>query len=180
MKRSILILPLLLLASVAAASPDPGPASAEMEPFAPLAGDWDCATFSPQQDGSVREGRARWRFWWILDGHALMDEWRAPKPDGSGEFVGVNIRQWDRHEQRYHAAWLEIGNLHWRSYACRWDDGVFTMLGDAEAPDGRKGLSRITFHDIRPDAFSWRMDWSSDGGATWTEGVFRIEATRCD
>jgi hypothetical protein len=157
-----------------------GPASPEMEPFAALVGDWECATFSPDAEGGFTEGRAEWRFWWILDGHALMDEWRSPKPDGSGEFVGVNIRQWNRTTGAYEAAWLESATLDWDSYECAWNDGVFVMEGDAETPDGRKGLSRITFHDITGDSFQWRMDWSMDGGATWQENVFRIEGTRED
>ena len=170
--RAPLILVCLLLAAAAVAGPSP-----RMEPFAPLIGDWDCKTFSPQQDGTVQEGTATWSFWWILDGKGIMDEWRSPGSSG-GEFVGVNIRHWNAKTEAYEARWLEANTLAWNSYDCRWEDGNFVMEGAMTSPTGAEGHTRITFMNLTDRRFDWRMDWSTDEGATWTEGVFRIEGVK--
>jgi hypothetical protein len=37
---------------------------------------------------------------------------------------------------------------------------------------------RIRYYDIRPDAFSWTADRSTDAGATWVKAFQQIEARR--
>jgi len=176
---ALLLAVFVVIAAVVSAPPARAASTppAETREFAPLIGTWMCRTISPQQDGTVVEGTASWRFWWILDGAAIMDEWRAIARDGS-PFVGVNIRHYDAGAGHWVARWLEHRNLAWREFTGNWEDGTFTMVGDYAMGPGVEGLARFTFHDIEADRFSWRMDWSRDEGATWTEGVFRIEGTR--
>ena len=152
--------------------------SAEMARLAPLVGDWKIVTRAKQQNGSYVDGTARWRFWYVLDGKVLMDEWRAPKPDGSGEGVGVNLRHHDPSAGHYVALWLDDSLDDWRPYTARFEGDRFVMRGKSVAPSGAEGDARITFYGIEPDSFRWKLDWSVDGGETWIPEVFLIEATR--
>jgi len=151
--------------------------SAEMARLAPLVGDWRIVTRAKQQDGTFVEGTARWRFWYVLDGKVLMDEWRAPKP-GGGEGVGVNLRHYDPTAGHYVAKWLSDSLDDWRTYTARFEGDRFVMRGKSTAPSGSEGDARITFYDIEPESFRWKLDWSVDGGETWIPEVFLIEATR--
>jgi hypothetical protein len=151
--------------------------SPEMARLEPLVGDWTIVTRAKQPDGSFVEGKARWRFWYVMDGYALMDEWRAPGPDGV-EGVGINLRHWDSEAGHYVARWLSTRLADWNGYTAGFEGDRFVMRGRSTAPSGNEGDARITFYDIRPDSFRWKLDWSVDGGETWIPEVFLIEATR--
>ena len=43
---------------------------------------------------------------------------------------------------------------------------------------GNVSILRIRYYNIRPDAFSWAADRSSDGGKTWVKDHLTIEALR--
>jgi hypothetical protein len=52
------------------------------------------------------------------------------------------------------------------------------MIGGEGTDHGGDYIQRNVFYDITPDHWRWRQDRSRDGGATWTEGIGFIEATR--
>ncbi|MEM7050783.1 MAG: DUF1579 family protein [Acidobacteriota bacterium] len=152
-------------------------APAPMGQFAPLVGDWDCTLEQLQQDGSYAPRKATWKFWYILDGHALMDEWRATLPDGS-PMAGINIRHYNPESKTFEARWLPTNGLEWKTYPSRFEDGQFIMTGKSTTPSGQEGDMRVTFYDMKKDTFRWKMDWSTDGGKTWTPEVVKISAKR--
>lgn len=150
----------------------------DVQQLAPLIGNWQCTTRTPQDDGTFKTGSATWRWWWILNGEAIMDEWRSTRADGT-EFVGINIRHVDPETGAWIVRWLPSGRLEWNEFRGESVDGRFVMRGRYTTPSGRTGQARITFSDMTGTAFSWRMDFSPDGEA-WAEGVFLIECTKGD
>lgn len=147
-----------------------------VQQLAPMIGSWQCTTRTPQDDGSYVEGSATWTWWWILDGEAIMDEWRSTRPDGH-EFVGINIRHVDPETGSWIVRWLPSGRLKWNEFQAVYSDGRFVMRGPYTTPSGLTGQARITFSNMTGSRFSWRMDFSPDGG-TWAEGVFLIGCTK--
>jgi hypothetical protein len=143
-----------------------------------MIGNWKCTTRALQDDGTHREGTASWSWWWILDGEAIMDEWRTIRPDGE-EFVGINIRHVDPESGSWIVRWLPSGRLKWSEFQAQYHDGRFVMLGPHTTPSGLTGHARITFSNMTGSRFSWRMDFSPDG-EKWSEGVFLIEGTKAD
>ncbi|MCH9646642.1 MAG: hypothetical protein K0U98_00310 [Deltaproteobacteria bacterium] len=158
------------------AKPSPPP---ETEQLAPLLGNWRCTTRALQQDGGYVEGTASWKFYTILDGFAIMDEWRAPKPDGT-ESVGVNIRHYDTETEQWVAKWLSTANMKWATFQATYQEGEFRMTGKSISPSGNAGHSRVTFFDMKKNSFKWKLDWSTDGGKTWIPDVFLIEGERIE
>ena len=150
--------------------PDAPEATAQL---APLAGAWLCQGESLQQDGTYAAGgEATWTFRWILDGYALMDEWRGP--DGPG----VNIRHVDPETGRWVAKWISSSNMSWETYDAGMVNDTFVMTCKSTAPNGTRGDARATFHDIQDKTFLWSLDWSINEGETWIPGVAKLSCRR--
>ncbi len=151
----------------------------EMAQLAPLIGEWRCVTKTLQPDGSYRSGEATWKFFYILDGFAILDEWRSTKPDGAPT-LGVNIRHYDLAAGHWVARWLSTSDMQWKSFEATYGEGRFVMTGQGTTATGEVRDSRVTFYHMKKRSFRWRLDWSMDGGETWIEGVFLIEGTRTE
>ncbi len=68
------------------------------------------------------------------------------------------------------SAWLQTWVDNQGSYldfVGRWADGRMVLSRSAVGRDGKPQHQRMTFENIRPDAFDWRWETSPDG-ATWT------------
>ena len=167
-----------LFVSLANAGEGPNPgAPHETEQYAFLVGTWDCATRSMGPDGTIREGGAIWKGYFILDGWAIQDDWTAL--DGSGQplFFGTNIRSFNAKLGKGECRWLPSGSLTWK-HLISWQEGK-TMVMEGEGEDQRgKFIDRNTFSNISGSRWSWKKDRSYDGGKTWFEGVSTIEATQ--
>ena len=172
---------LCLLACVSVAAQDgPNPsAPTETEQFAFMVGEWSCTTKGLQQDGTyTAPGTAKWKAWFILDGWAIQDEWISNQPSGS-VFKGTNIRSYNPKIGKWECRWLPMGSLQWRHFVAEKVGGtvVMTMVSPERDASGLY-IDRNTFHNISKSSWSWRKDRSYDGGKTWTEGIFLIEAVR--
>jgi hypothetical protein len=154
-------------------------APAETEQFAFAIGEWACTTRSRQPDGSIKESApATWTFYYILDGWAIQDDWIAKQPNGS-TFYGTNVRSFNRESGKWDNRWLPIGSLQWKQYESEQVGDIMVMTGGhGKDAQGREFVDRNTFHTITESSWSWRKDRSFDGGQTWIEGVFFIDAQR--
>ncbi len=50
------------------------------------------------------------------------------------------------------------------------DDSEVRTTADVPTADGGRMRLRFTRFNVAPDRFESRMDWSTDGGASWTQG----------
>ena len=162
-------------------SRNPG-ANPELSRFAFLIGTWRCDARLRQDDGSWETLPATWVGRYVLDGYAIMDEFRMTRPSGELVVLGVNIRTFDAKHNRWNLRWLNALDGSWTDLAQEELGGVSM---DAESisysfrePVATHALTRATYSDISPTHFTWRGERSSDGEA-WNEFMV-IECRRSD
>lgn len=68
-----------------------------------------------------------------------------------------------------------LGNRKW--IEAEVGDGEVAALKSGELFEGAQGVTRFVYHDIAPDAFALRVDYSRDG-ETWVEGTYVMTAER--
>ena len=171
------------LASTASFTPDFDPG--ELNPDAPpetailgqLAGIWDVEQEVRNQDGSWRAtGTAEWRWYFILDGHAIQDDWIKPAAAESGDAkpsFGTNLRIYNADTASWEMAWIDSNNRNLASFTAVNVDDTVVMTG--QNPTGRQ--VRNTFFDMEAETFEWVQEWTFDEGSTWVP-VARIHARR--
>ncbi len=166
---------LLIGAAAAAASDETSNANAcmdgPMQQFGRYVGDWQIDDETLAQDGSGwgPGNGARWVFECIGDGTAIQDHW-MPKTGG----YGTNLRTYNPDTGRWEIVWAaaaQNGLMH--ISAEQNDDGAIVM--NVLSPD-QDPPRRITFFPPDESGWDWVMEWSFDGGETWT-AVYRIRAT---
>lgn len=171
-----IVLILLAVSGAAAAAPP-----AEEDHFAPLLGTWLVDAKSLQRDGQTwveNPHPAEWRFYRILGGEAIQDDFISPAPhiqlDKGQRTWGTNIRIFNREKNAWEMAWIATGGREVLSFSATYLDGEIIMSARGVEPPRRN-----VFHNISADRFSWRQDWSFDAGETWVP-VAHLEARRAN
>ncbi|MCP4201308.1 MAG: hypothetical protein GY769_05165 [bacterium] len=151
----------------------------ETAQFSFAIGEWECKTRGMQADGSIQPtAPATWTFYYILDGWAIQDDWVSKQPDGA-RFYGTNIRSFNPQTRTWDNRWLSAGSLQWKYFESEQVGTTMVMTGgEGRDRQDRPFIDRNTFHDITENSWKWRKDRSFDGGETWVEGVFFIDARR--
>lgn len=139
--------------------------------FGRYVGDWRIEDQQLAQDGSewLPGKGARWRFECIGDGTAVQDFWM---PNAGG--FGTNLRTYNPDSASWEIVWAarsQKGLLHIRAER-REDDSI---LMDVVSPE-QNPPRRITFFPPDENGWNWQMEWSFDGGESWTV-VYKIRAT---
>lgn len=130
-----------------------------------FAGTWDCDFGFHAADGKVTHASGELIVGWILDGLAIQDIWMTYPAPGSGaeRTLGTTIRTYDAKAKLWQVVFVaaSFGTIITLDGG---EEGDRIVLRGKQA-DG--ALVRWSFNDIRPDAFVWRGEISSDGGKTW-------------
>ncbi|WP_223787494.1 hypothetical protein [Marinicella meishanensis] len=174
----IRLLAAFLLCAVGAAWAKEPTLSAQMEAslMKALLGEWQIQDSSLGTDGQWQAGPgADWHFYPILNGHAVQDDWispplRQPAP-ASGRQFGTNIRIFNPAENRWEMAWASVKGQQVDTFMATETAESIIMTGEFNGQN-----SRITFYDIQPERFSWKLEYET-APAVWTE-VYRIQGTR--
>ncbi|MFQ5562163.1 MAG: hypothetical protein ACE5FO_01200 [Parvularculaceae bacterium] len=167
--------PLILLAAIFAAETAPNVAPPpEMEAFSFMIGARECAGVW-RRDGAEEPFSASWRGQKLLDGHLIVEEYKAWFPDGEVFVAGVNTRVFDAKNRRWSTWWLsaiddvrfELGQPSFSETEKGGREVVF-IIGEGD------NLQRATYR-VAPDGrLAWSGEASADGGATWNERVMVI------
>jgi hypothetical protein len=117
---------------------------------------------------------------------------KAPPPEASHEYgvsddagrivyTGTTLRVFDTKAGTWTMRYVDQAG----GETGRWSEIVGVKEGPemhveqrGQSPDGRTTILKIRYYNIQPNRFSWAADLSSDGGATWVQDYFRIDATR--
>lgn len=137
-------------------------APAELADFAPMIGMCDCWSLSRNPDGSWQDTLDMvWKFKYIMNGTGVQDEvWRE------GEMYAGSIRQFQPDSGKWVVSYFSypavstspgvwLGNK-------QGDDIVLKM--PQKAPNGMEGFSRLTFHSMSEEGYSWNGEWVSENG----------------
>ena len=183
MNRPSGFLAILLLTSVNASAGNPvseaslfsenaGCLEGPMRQFGAYIGNWNIKDSQLQDDGVTwKEGAgARWDFVCLGNGTAIQDFWM---PNDGG--VGTNLRTYNKNTESWDIAWTFTGMAGFAHIGAKQDAGgdiVMKYISPLQSPP-----RRITFFPPEANSWKWKMEFSFDEGASWTE-VYRIEATR--
>lgn len=155
-------------------------APAETAQFGQLIGHWRAEQTIRNRDGSWSDKKthAEWRWYYILEGHAIQDDWISlSKDEDSGQtaasVVGTNIRIYNPKEQQWVMAWIDKNSRRLATFTAVFENENIIMTGT----DNQGRLGRNTFHNITENSFDWKKEWTSDNGETWFE-VARIHCVR--
>jgi hypothetical protein len=137
-------------------------------------GNWDVEiTFTPP-GGQPAVYQARWHNHWILNGLAVMQEWRGPYA------TGAEIRSYNAQTQRWEGEniYPALSGGFRPTTSVRFDDRMEVVI---EAADGSGPfLNRETYIDIEADSMRMYSELSRDGGETWQAGRYSMIMTRAD
>lgn len=152
--------------ATALAAMGPNPALVEQSKvFGRLVGTWDVEYTDFSKDGKVRHRSGELIVGWILDGRAMQDMWIVDPSVGRKEReVYTTVRYFDPKSGTWPAIFIDPEH----ASAARFTGGA---VGDdrivLDTRDFGDAETRWSYSDIRPDAFGYREEESSDGGKTW-------------
>lgn len=190
--RSILVAVLFVIAGATSAfaqsappilyQPDPDSPIGTRNPNAPpetaqydfVIGDWDVVINFRNTDGTAFTYNARWHNTWIVDGYAVMQEWRGPYASGSevriyspqdGHWLGFNV----------YNAWGTP-----KAVTASFANGEMVVMVDPVTDETGTFINRETYSNITEDRWEMHSDRSNDGGETWQQGAYDLVATRVE
>ncbi len=138
-----------------------------------LLGDWEFTS----DDKEFGKLRGYWSAVKLAEGQ-ILDEYRVVGDKGETYYVTSTLRNYNK----FLARWELIGSEPGSGLQ---DFGTGKRVGDEMhieqtfgVAGGRPSTMRIRYYNIRPDAFSWAGDRSTDGGKTWVKNHLTIEAKR--
>ncbi|MCP5381884.1 MAG: hypothetical protein H6912_05885 [Kordiimonadaceae bacterium] len=143
----------------------------EGEAFDFLIGDWDVVITWDTEDRPSDTYRAKWHNHWIINGYAVMQEWRGPDVTGSEfRFYDMSSKSWKGRNIYQGGAWRET---------VAHSDGD-KMIVTIFAHNNQKGdfLNRETYFNIKNDSFEMKSDLSYDNGKSWQKGAYQMIVTR--
>jgi len=138
-----------------------------------LIGDWEF-TATNKQFGPFN---GRWSALKLEEGQ-ILDEYRIVDDSGATTYMTTTFRNWNAGLDQWELIGTHPGG------GLR-DFGTGKMVGSEMRIEqtfgvarGNTSILRIRYYNIRPDAFTWTADRSTDGGKTWTVAWQTIEAHR--
>jgi len=151
--------------------------------FAFLIGSWRFVAAVKVSSEETLRFDGTWIGRYILDGHAIADEYRMTDAKGKLLVLGLNLRTYEESRQRWNIKWLN-------ALTGAWTDLAPSELGDVHA-DGRSVryafrdtspmdpahvFTRATYESTSPTRFRWKGEKSSDG-QNWSEFMV-VDCTR--
>jgi hypothetical protein len=152
-------------------------APAALAQFAFLIGEWRFDAKFKSPDGEWQKFHGTWIGRYILDGHAIADEYRMFGTGGNVIVHGMNFRVYDAAKQVWNIKWLNALAGTWTDLTSEEFGGAkfegqsvsYTFREPMEASGGWKtAYTRATYTSVSPIFFTWRGD-KSDDSAAWTE-----------
>lgn len=157
-------------ASVGEPSPDEPLGMSETTPvqtaeFGRLVGTWQCDVHTRRADGGweQRAAGAKWRWFYVLGGHAVQDIWEPEHIPGSDDNVrGTNLRIYDPQKRVWRVVWIDSMRRAFELYEGGSADGEIVLTREAESH-----IAKVRFYNIAVDAFDWAHEISPGRGADW-------------
>jgi hypothetical protein len=147
----------------------------ETEFLGKLKGTWNAEQSFVNREGTWgdRKVKAVWKFYYILDGHAIQDDWITIDSLNNKTVSGTNIRIYNAEEKQWYMAWIDKTNRRLATFTAVNDKGSVIM--DGTNAKGRH--IKNTFFNMTDSEFDWKQEWTFDEGKTWIE-VTKIHCTR--
>jgi hypothetical protein len=153
-------------------SPGPSPQipASAVEAYNWLIGDWEADVYDYGPGGAKQVSKGEWHFSWVLEGRAIQDVWvvprrsdRNPSTPPNNNRYGTSIRIYDPKIDAWRVFWFNPVTSDRTELVGRKVGNAIVQQSVAE--DG--SFTRWTFEDITTRSFTWRGEFSTDGGRTW-------------
>ena len=142
-------------------------------------GEWAIESIDIRPDGSFQNGRAKSVVKYILDGHAIQDDYLVLDNVNNIVFRGTSIRSYNPRTNKYQIVWIMPGYTGITDISAELKDGKLVSTGKGYDHQG-DFLERFEYYDIQSDSYKFKMDRSYDNGKTWIENFGRFTATRVE
>ncbi len=139
-------------------------APSETELLGQLIGTWDAEQTILNSDGTWGEPKnSKWKWYYILDGHAIQDDWITLDSLNNESIVGTNIRIFNPDENKWYMAWIDKTNRRLATFTALNENGIVKMNGT-----NAKGRHiKNTFYNFSESEFDWQQEWTFDEGKSW-------------
>jgi hypothetical protein len=145
---------------------------AALSRFAFLIGRWRCEARVLSAAGEWQTLQGAWLGRFILDQHAIADEYRMTSSSGELIVLGLNLRTYDVIRQTWNMKWLNALAGTWVDLGPEELGGVSfdgqSIIYIFREPMAGHALTRATYTSISETHFRWRGEKSEDGKA-WSE-----------
>jgi hypothetical protein len=138
-----------------------------------LLGDWEFTS----EDKEYGKLRGYWSAVKLAEGQ-ILDEYRVVGDDGETYYVTSTLRNYNKFLARWELIGSEPGSGLQDFGTAKRVGGEMHIEQTFGVAGGKPSMMRIRYFNIRPDAFSWAGDRSTDGGKTWVKNHLTIEARR--
>ncbi len=149
----------------------------ELGRFAFLIGNWRFDARFKSESGEGATFHGTWTGRYILDGHAIADEYRMLGPGGEVAVFGMNFRVYDAAKKVWNIKWLNALDGTWtdltpEEFGGAKFEGQSVSYIFREPAGATRGwattYTRATYTSVSPTLFTWRGD-KSDDRTTWKE-----------
>lgn len=131
-----------------------------------LLGDWTLDTWFVQEDGTRVSGTAQLTARRSLGGAGIERRAEHPRKDGGPSFHSMATYVFNKRMGKWIGAGINsLGNA--KQYEAEVRDGKVIVKQSGMLFEGRPGLNRVTYFDIRDSGFKLLFEHSSDEGSTW-------------
>jgi hypothetical protein len=152
----------------------------ELDVFSFLIGKWQGTGKTRLPDGKVVEfGGVSWIGRYVFDGTAIADEGHAPYPDGRPG-LGITLRQYDAARKTWIVEFLNVSESFLRKQVNGRSGSVEVEGRDVRVVTDGPTRSRENYHVVDQDNWIYRMDLSTDGGRSWSEGLVEMTFRRSE
>lgn len=141
---------------------------ADMDIYAPFLGDWNITGTEYREPGKATPVTMTVNFARALEGRAIQDVWNWPL-DGKSVIAGANracgttFRVYDPVEKVWRITWIDPVKRARVQLDARKVGADVVQIGASASGQPRRWI----FTDIAADSFTWRGEFSDDGGNTW-------------
>lgn len=149
----------------------------ELQQMAFMVGEFDCSDRSLQRDGSWKEMKTIWNARYFMNGTAIHDmHWK----DG---FVATNLRFFDPQRGKWIVSWFRMPpygqDFNWiGSQIGEGNDRRMVMEKTRKGSNGEETRILLTFYEITPDGYEWKMERFRNGELLSGGPVWRISCKR--
>jgi len=155
---------------IGARNPDAPPGTGQYD-F--LIGDWDIRVSLFRDGQAPLNYAARWHNHWVVNGYAVMQEWRGPYS------TGMELRSYDETDDVWHGRNIYFPSPGaWYDNTAKWNDDEMVVTTIRKDASGAESITREVYFDISASNFSIRTEISTDGGRSWQRGRYELVATR--
>lgn len=141
-----------------------------------LLGAWDIRMLA-MPEGSEVGRRAVSQVHRILDGTALLDEIRHIDEAGRINFRGASFRTYIPDTDAWYVVWVMANVEGFSELRAEVLDGEVRTTGHGRDPGGVL-IERGRYYDMSSGGYSFTLDRSYDGGATWISPFVAFRSTR--